>query len=208
MSRQFRSGPVCGVSDLSATSDTSNARSGANCSSGPEVTRILPAAEIGKADACHLAGGIAERHHRAPRAQRLITPAPPISCCRARKCSGSRYHSKEAYLWPSSPGCVHRLSTELVAPSTEVQKWRNTTARDGFARSRDLGARARPHFPWSPPLAPPAPLRLTPPRTAPQWGATVFAGFTATMTESDFSCPCIIGYGSSPSRCGVPLTRR
>jgi 4'-phosphopantetheinyl transferase EntD len=37
MSRQFRSGPVCGVSDLSATSDTSNARSGANCSSGPEV---------------------------------------------------------------------------------------------------------------------------------------------------------------------------
>jgi hypothetical protein len=41
----------------------------------------------------------------------LITPAPPISCCRARKCSGSRYHSKEAYLWPSSPGCVHKLST-------------------------------------------------------------------------------------------------
>src|SRR5271167_3400366 len=37
MSRQFRSGPVCGVSDLSATSDTSNARSGANCSSGPEL---------------------------------------------------------------------------------------------------------------------------------------------------------------------------
>jgi hypothetical protein len=24
------------------------------------------------------------------------------------------------------------------------------------------------------------------------------------MTESDFSCPCIIGYGSSPSRCGPP----
>jgi hypothetical protein len=49
----------------------------------------------------------ANSRHRAPRAQRLITPAPPISCCRARKCSGSRYHSKEAYLWPSSPGCVH-----------------------------------------------------------------------------------------------------
>src|SRR5215204_6071029 len=31
---------------------------------------------------------------------------------------------------------------------------------------------------------------------------TLFAGFTATMAESDFSCPCIIGYGSSPSRCG------
>lgn len=30
----------------------------------------------------------------------------------------------------------------------------------------------------------------------------LFAGFTATMPESDFSCPFIIGYGSSPSRCG------
>jgi hypothetical protein len=37
MSRQFRSGPICGVNDSPATSDTSNARSGANCSSGPEV---------------------------------------------------------------------------------------------------------------------------------------------------------------------------
>ena len=27
-------------------------------------------------------------------------------------------------------------------------------------------------------------------------------GFIATMAESDFSCPCIIGFGSSPSRCG------
>jgi hypothetical protein len=26
------------------------------------------------------------------------------------------------------------------------------------------------------------------------------------MTESDFSCPCIIGYGSSPSRCGPPYS--
>jgi hypothetical protein len=31
---------------------------------------------------------------------------------------------------------------------------------------------------------------------------SLFAGFTATMAESDFSRPCIIGYGSSPSRCG------
>jgi hypothetical protein len=34
----------------------------------------------------------------------------------------------------------------------------------------------------------------------------LFAGFTATMTESDFSCPLIIGYGSSPSRCGPPYS--
>src|SRR5258707_2209014 len=31
---------------------------------------------------------------------------------------------------------------------------------------------------------------------------SLFVGFTATMAESDFSRPCIIGYGSSPSRCG------
>src|SRR5882757_4736543 len=33
-------------------------------------------------------------------------------------------------------------------------------------------------------------------------GTALFVGFTATMAESDFSRPCIIGYGSSPSRCG------
>src|SRR4029078_5372413 len=33
-------------------------------------------------------------------------------------------------------------------------------------------------------------------------GSTLFAGFTATMARSDFSGSCIIGYGSSPSRCG------
>src|SRR5712692_6068877 len=37
--------------------------------------------------------------------------------------------------------------------------------------------------------------------------ATLFAGFTATMAGSDFSCPCITGYGSSPSRCGPSLSR-
>ena len=30
----------------------------------------------------------------------------------------------------------------------------------------------------------------------------LFGGFFATMAESDFSCPCITGFGSSPSRCG------
>lgn len=32
--------------------------------------------------------------------------------------------------------------------------------------------------------------------------AALFAGFFALMAECDFSGPCIIGYGSSPSRCG------
>src|SRR3982074_1624435 len=38
-------------------------------------------------------------------------------------------------------------------------------------------------------------------------GSALFAGFTATMARSDFSGSCIIGYGSSPSRCG-PWGRR
>ena len=37
--------------------------------------------------------------------------------------------------------------------------------------------------------------------------SALFAGFIATMAGSDFSCPCIIGYGSSPSRCGPPYSR-
>src|SRR2546421_8110 len=32
--------------------------------------------------------------------------------------------------------------------------------------------------------------------------SALFAGFTATMAMSDFPRSCIIGYGSSPSRCG------
>jgi hypothetical protein len=30
----------------------------------------------------------------------------------------------------------------------------------------------------------------------------LFVGFVATMAESDLPRPCIIGFGSSPSRCG------
>src|SRR3979490_496127 len=37
--------------------------------------------------------------------------------------------------------------------------------------------------------------------------SALFVGFTATMAGSDFSRSCIIGYGSSPSRCG-PWGRR
>ncbi len=33
-------------------------------------------------------------------------------------------------------------------------------------------------------------------------GSALFVGFIATMSESDFPCSCIIGFGSSPSRCG------
>jgi hypothetical protein len=34
----------------------------------------------------------------------------------------------------------------------------------------------------------------------------LFAGFVATMAGPDFPLPCIIGFGSSPSRCGPPAS--
>jgi hypothetical protein len=65
-------------------------------------------------DAVHVALILQTRATARRARNALITPAPPISCCRARKCSGSRYHSKEAYLWPSSPGCVHSCPQRLA----------------------------------------------------------------------------------------------
>src|SRR5580693_5864118 len=38
-------------------------------------------------------------------------------------------------------------------------------------------------------------------------GCALFASFVATMAGSDFSGPFIIGYGSSPPRCGPSLSR-
>ena len=55
-----------------------------------------------------------------------------------------------------------------------------------------------PRSSQSPSFAPPAP----PPVARP-----LFVGFVATMTESDFSRSCIIGYGSSPSQYGPRLAR-
>src|SRR5665811_1270357 len=37
--------------------------------------------------------------------------------------------------------------------------------------------------------------------------SALFVGFAATMAESDSPRPCIIGYGSSPSRCGPDQQR-
>src|SRR6516225_7963277 len=62
------------------------------------------------------------------------------------------------------------------------------------------------YSPWPPPFAPPTPLH-SPPQMPPQWASfALFAGFIATMTRSDFSGPCIIGFGSLPSQCGPPYT--
>jgi hypothetical protein len=38
--------------------------------------------------------------------------------------------------------------------------------------------------------------------------SALFVGFSATMAKSDFSRACIIGYGSSPPRCGPACMHR
>src|SRR5271157_5549805 len=78
-----------------------------------------------------------------------------------------------------------------------------SSARDTPARSCARSVLCRPAFPLVPAL------RSTNSAAA---GAALFAGFSrrmppafvriATISGSDFSCPCIIGYGSSPSRRG------
>src|SRR6516162_11923580 len=54
------------------------------------------------------------------------------------------------------------------------------------------------------PLAPA--LRSTDSAAATVFGSALFAGFPATMTGLDFPRPYIIGYGSSPSRHGPPVS--
>src|ERR1700716_1301489 len=56
---------------------------------------------------------------------------------------------------------LHPLRLPVCGPA-RVACWSGSVPRAWFAG---------PHFPWSPPLAPPAPLRMPPPRIAPQQGA-------------------------------------
>src|SRR5213080_1162824 len=61
-----------------------------------------------------------------------------------------------------------------------------------------------PAFPLVPALRSIGSAALAPVDASAVGCSALFAGFSATMARSDFSCPCIIGYGSSPSRCGPP----
>src|SRR6266496_4446180 len=64
------------------------------------------------------------------------------------------------------------------------------------------------HSPWPPPFAPTGSAAFAPVDASAVGSFALFAGFIATMARSDFSRPCIIGYGSSPSRCGPPYSHR
>src|SRR5437660_9441039 len=61
-----------------------------------------------------------------------------------------------------------------------------------------------PAFPLVPALRSPGSAATFPADASAVDFFALFAGFTATMAGSDFSCPCILVYGSSPSPCGPP----
>src|SRR6516162_5943694 len=63
-------------------------------------------------------------------------------------------------------------------------------------------------FPLAPALRSTGSAALAPVDASAVGSFALFAGFIATMARSDFSRPCIIGFGSSPSRCGPPYSHR
>ena len=77
-----------------------------------------------------------------------------------------------------------RMSTLPIHGPAPVTRYRG---------SESVACVVVPCSPRPPPLAPPHSAVGRP---------TLFAGFVATMARSDFSRPFVIGYGSSPSRCG------
>jgi hypothetical protein len=81
----------------------------------------------------------------------------------------------------------------LAAPRTRSSTW-DTLPRSCARRMRCWSA-----FPSAPALRSTGSAADCP---------ALFVGFLATMTGSDFSCPCISGYGSSPSRCGPAMDCR
>ena len=78
----------------------------------------------------------------------------------------------------------------LAAPRTRSSAW------DTLSRSCARRVRCWPAFPSAPALRSTGSAAGRP---------ALFVGFLATMTGSDFSCPCISGFGSSPSRCGPAM---
>src|ERR1700738_5065813 len=68
-----------------------------------------------------------------------------------------------------------------------------SSAFDALSRSCARRAFCWPAFPLVPALGSPGSVPGRP---------ALFVGFTATTAGADFPCSCLIGYGSSPSRCG------
>src|SRR3974390_1277391 len=99
---------------------------------------------------------------------------------------------------PTSGTDNQAMRLDVCSPALALRQPRAPGAESGSWRGG-------PHFPWSPSFAPPTPPPA--PAATTDLGCALFAGFPATMTGLDFPRPCIIGYGSSPSRCGPSLSR-
>jgi hypothetical protein len=99
------------------------------------------------------------------------------SMWRRSPCAFFSFQQCHQYLFADRDGNGEHHDGELaVCAPAPVTRIFGTVSEACFAGS---------HSPRPPPLAPPAPRWPKPP-----------------MAESDFSRPCIIGYGSSPPRCG------
>ena len=97
------------------------------------------------------------------------------------------HRSRRAQFTHRAPTLGVRRQGEYAACRTRSRPWVTLT------RLCVRRMRASPEFPLVPSLR----------STGSALGfLCLFVGFTATMKESDFSNSCIIGYGSSPSRCG------
>src|SRR4029077_4352723 len=136
--------------------------------------------------------------HRSPRSQQICLFAKQSATYKGRAFHRSPPAQIRTCGFPAYGSCLGCVTAQdaVYAPAP-VARLPGSVPGTCFA-----GA----YSPWPPPFAPPTPLR-PPPQTSPQWAFfALFAGFIATMTRSDFSRPCIIGFGYFPSRCGRPYS--
>src|SRR3954463_12192871 len=119
-----------------------------------------------------------------PRRPQDSLPSRLLSFGRTRLALASSYR-----LLLSHPASGSHLGYDGKALRPSVRAPASVTRFPGSAPGA-CGAGSR--SPWPPPFAP------SPPAGPP----VLFGDFITTMTRSDLSRPCIIGFGSSPSRCG------
>src|SRR5262249_5762842 len=140
-----------------------------------------------------------------PRNTRYQADATPYL---GRTCTG--------WIAPALPGALRGRDASYLAPPAQIRTCGFPAYGSHLGYRRQIGAvdepaacvtlirrRVRRLLSWRAFPSVPA-LRST--NSAADRSA-LFVGFTATMARSDFSCPCIIGYGSSPSRCGPSRSR-
>jgi hypothetical protein len=132
-----------------------------------------------------------------------------MRACRSSRLR-SRFSSYSRQVRPSMPGAAFSFSSENASSSSSMLMWWRSDVNFSFflafaaCRMRSSACDtltrlcARHVLCW--PAFPLVPALGSTGSAADR--SALFVGFTATMAESDFPRPCIIGSGSSPSRCG------